>query len=109
MPARLLAAVKSAIGCCLVSILGAIGSLAQSDLQVETQFNREVNLYRWQSTALWNAQLGLWQVSIANRFMSDAFIQFDDRLRFRDEDRMRLNADRRVRPKLAGTLHGYLD
>lgn len=109
MPARLLAAVKSAIGCCLVSILGVVGSLAQSDLQVETRFDREVNLYRWQSTALWNARWDSWQVSVANRFMSDAFIQFDDRLRFRDEDRMRLNADRRFSPKLSGTLRGYVD
>ena len=95
------------IGCCLLTLLGVMN--AQAQLQMETSFAREVNQYRWQSAASWQAEFSSWKVSITNSFISDAFIQFDNRLRFRDEDRMRLVAERPVSSSLDATMRGYVD
>ena len=108
-PASLLAAAGLAVGSCLLCSVGVFSVQAQTGLHVETSFDREVNLYRWQSTARWDAQWALWRVSVVNRFMSDAFIQFNDQLRFRDEDRMHLEAERRLGPKMYGTLRANID
>jgi len=108
-PATWLAAVNRYVGCCLMTVLTPILAQAQTNLHLETGFDREVNLYRWQSTARYDARWAEWQLSVANRFVSDAFIQFDDQLRFRDEDRMLLSAERRLGSVLDAILRGYVD
>ncbi len=84
-------------------------SKAQSSLQQETEFAREVNRYRWSSVTTWNANLGPWQIDMTNRFMSDAYLQFDNRLRFRDEDRLSFTAVRPIRPRFGASIHGDFD
>jgi len=83
--------------------------LAQSSLQQTTEFSREVNQFRWRSETAWNAHLGQWTVGVSNRFISDAYIQFDQRLRFRDEDRLSFSAMRPLTRRFDATIRGGLD
>ncbi len=94
-----------------ICVLGVSSSRseAQSSLQQETEFAREVNRYRWSSITVWNANLGRWQVDVANRFLSDAYLQFDNRLRFRDEDRLSIVAVRPIRRRFGASIQGDLD
>ena len=97
------------IVCVLVLGFSSNRSWAQSSLQQETEFAREVNRYRWSSVTVWNADLGPWQIDMTNRFISDAYLQFDNRLRFRDEDRLNFTAVRPIRPRFGASIHGDLD
>ncbi len=94
-----------------VCILGIFGhrSWAQSSLQQKTEFAREVNRYQWSSLTSWNANLGPWQIEMTNRFVSDAYLQYDRRLRFRDEDRLDFSVVRPIRPRFGARVHGNLD
>ena len=70
------------------------GVRAQSVLQLETGFERAVNRYRWTSNARFAMRVAGWDLALANRFLSDAFILFQDQLSFRDEDRLTWEARR---------------
>ena len=83
--------------------------MAQSSLQIESGFAREVNQYRWTSVADWQAGLASWDLGVSNRFVSDAFNQFDDRLRFRDENRLRVTGTRPIARSLEASVRGDLD
>jgi hypothetical protein len=52
-------------------------------------YEREVNRYRWTADLDVRGRVGDWQVQAVNRFASDAFVLFDNRLSFRDEERFR--------------------
>ena len=98
----------------LVVVVFALGvsskySEAQSSLQQRTEFAREVNRYRWSSETNWNTDIGRWRVDVINRFQSDAYIQFDNRLRFRDEDRLDISALRPIGRKIDASIRGGLD
>lgn len=82
---------------------------AQFFLQQQTEFAREVNRYRWNSVTSWNANLGRWQIDMTNRFLSDAYLQFDNRLRFRDEDRLKITAVRPIGQHFGASIHGDID
>ncbi len=84
-------------------------SNAQSSVQQETTFAREVNRYRWGSMTSWNGQLGPWKVDMRNRFQSDAYLQFDRRLRFRDEDRLDFRAVGPIWGQVSARIQGDLD
>jgi len=83
--------------------------LAQSSLQQKTEFSREVNQFRWKSDTDWNAQLSQWKIDMTNRFVSDAYIQFDQRLRFRDEDRFSFSMLRPLTRRFDATIQGGID
>lgn len=74
----------------LTLALGGVAapSWAQAVRQVETGFERDVNRYRWRYGLQLAHQVGAWQFALDNRFRSDAFILFDDRYSFRDENRL---------------------
>ncbi len=95
----------------IVLVTGFCGncSMAQSSLQQKTEFAREVNRYRWSSETGWNADVGRWKVNMTNRFQSDAYLQFDNRLRFRDEDRLDIAAIRPVGQSIDASIRGGLD
>ena len=64
--------------------------LSVSELQAQSSiagsFGRLINQYRWTSDLAVHERSALWSVDILNHFQSDAFILFNDRLSFRDED-----------------------
>ncbi len=92
-------------------VSGASGNhaMAQSSLQQKTEFAREVNHYRWNSETAWNVYFGRWKIDMTNRFQSDAYLQFNNRLRFRDEDRLNIFALRPIGRKFSATIRGGLD
>lgn len=79
-------------------------ALAQSSLS--GGFERDVNRYRWTSTAEISESAGAWDVSFSNAFRSDAFLLFDDRLSFRDENRFSWMARRPLRASANGGAAG---
>jgi len=72
---------------CLLVLLAAVPpAAAQNEQLVEAGFERDVNRYRWTASTLLSRDLGSWRVALENRFRSDAFMLFGDRLSFRDEN-----------------------
>ncbi|MDE2997103.1 MAG: hypothetical protein OXT73_10275 [Bacteroidota bacterium] len=61
-------------------------------LLLEGGFERDVNRYRWTANVASRTRVGPWEVDVLNRYRSDAFLLFDDRLSFRDENRTRFSA-----------------
>lgn len=74
--------------------------------QIETGFERDVNRYRWSAGALFREQIGGWQFLLDNRFVSDAFVLFNNRLRFRDENRLRWIVDRPLGGRFSARARG---
>jgi len=95
-------------GFMLLEISGSY-SMAQITLQQKTEFAREVNRYRWSSETAWNGDFGKWKIDMANRFHSDAYLQFNNRLRFRDEDRFDLTALRPISRRYNTIIQGGVD
>ena len=98
-----------ALGTCIILSLTTQNPRAQSSLQQKTEFIREVNRYRWEAVTGWNAQLGLWKIDMTNQFISDAYLQFNQRLRFRDEDQLNLTVLRSLSPRYAFMAEGDLN
>ena len=90
----------------LLLALGAVAAHAQSSLQVANGFQREVSRFRWTSAAAVSMRVARWQVAIDNRFLSDAFLRFDDRLHFRDENLVTIDAERPLGRRAAVGLNG---
>ena len=70
----------------LLLVLSAIASPAQSLRRLETDFERDINRYRWFSGVTVQQTVSNRVLQISNRFSSDAFILFNDLLSFRDEN-----------------------
>lgn len=68
---------------------------APSPLVLQSGFERDVNRYRWTAGLTSTLQAGSWDIELQNRFRSDAFLLFDDRLSFRDENSTRFSATSR--------------
>ncbi|MEX2401402.1 MAG: hypothetical protein WD423_11570 [Rhodothermales bacterium] len=75
--------------------------MAQNEQVLTTGFERDVNRYRWTSTARISQQIGSWRLDADNQFQSNAFILFGDRLNFRDENLLTWQVE--------GPLHGGID
>lgn len=79
----------------LVPVLGAGSAVGQSSTTyIESGLERDVNQYRWRFGAGSNVRVGKWRFDLRNRFDSDAFILFEDQLRFRDENQLSWQAQR---------------
>ena len=79
-------------------------------LVLEGGFERDVNRYRWTAGLTSRTRVGPWQVDLVNRYRSDAFLLFDDRLSFRDENRTRYSATTARDTKTSGAvIHGAAD
>ncbi len=81
----------------LILVCGAPDLAAQSNsAYVEAGLVRDVNQYRWRMGGGAAVNTGGWHFDVANRFLSDAFILFEDQLRFRDENQLVWSARRPV-------------
>ena len=90
----------------MIVSLACATARAQPVRRLETAFERDVNRFRWTSTARFEGRLAGWDVALTNRFLSDAFILFEDELRFRDEDRLDWEAARPLGAETALRLEG---
>ncbi len=77
------------VGC----VLGT-SAVAGQTVTYDGAFERAVNRYRWTAQLASATSVGAWRVQAMNRYRSDAFILFDDRLSFRDVNALRINAGR---------------
>ncbi len=59
---------------------------------LQAGFERDVNRYRWTAGLDSRLDLGGWNLMLSDRYRSDAFLLFDDRLSFRDENKFRFDA-----------------
>ena len=80
------------------TVMAGFGSNVYAQTTLEAGFQRDVNRYLWTSKAALNLGIGPWNLQASNSFRSDAFILFNDRLSFRNEDRLQF----RARKKLPG-------
>lgn len=74
--------------------------------RIDTGFERDVNRYRWSAGAHLTEEFGDWQFSLENQFVSDAFLLFDDRLSFRDENRLSWGVSRALSGGLSARARG---
>ena len=79
---------------------------AQPVQQLTTGFEREVNRFRWTSNAQLAMRVAGWDLALNNRFLSDAFILFDDELRFRDENLLTWEAQRSLGARYTAHVRG---
>jgi hypothetical protein len=103
----------------LAALVLAVGSLcvglavpdvgAQPVRQIDTGFERDVNRYRWRYGLKIAQQIGAWQLGMTNRFRSDAFILFEDRFTFRDENRLVWTARRTLPGPFSVRSRGAVD
>ena len=92
----------------LVLVMSTNASAAQPVLEYTSGFQREVSRFRWTSAADASIRVAGWQVSMDNRFLSDAFLRFDDRLQFRDENVLSVDAEHPIGRRTAVGLSGYM-
>jgi len=100
------------LGCGLVALPGTVhaqdGSSASNLIQ--TGFERDVNRYRWTAGLQSRLTQGDWDIRLDNTFRSDAFLLFDDRLSFRDENSTVFEAmTRSARTSSGVVIHGSAD
>ncbi len=76
---------------------------------LETGFERDVNRYRWEGLARADVTSGPWAIGMRNAFRSDAYLLFDNRLSFRDENRFRIDAVKYTRGLLDLTVRSTAD
>ena len=74
----------------LVTVAWVQTSAAQTSpyVGVETGLQRDVNQYRWRFGVDTAGRQGAWSYDVRNLYLSDAFILFNDELRFRDENEL---------------------
>ena len=97
MASRLTAAAMYGWSCVVLTIVVTIAPVAaQTSVRYGNAFQREVNRFRWTSGADAMVRKARWQATVSNRFLSDAFFRFDNRLQFRNENIFSLDAERRL-------------
>lgn len=89
----------------LAGLCTSVG-MAQPVRRIETGFERDTNRFRWTSHAHVELRVAGWDLALTNRFLSDAFILFEDQLRFRDEDQVDWQARRVLRSGLEARVFG---
>ncbi len=100
-------AVRSSVAAgLLLAGLAAPAATAQPVRQLTSSFERDVNRFRWTSSARFEARVAGWDLALANRFLSDAFILFENRLSFRDEDLLTWQAQRLLGPTFSARVQG---
>ncbi len=75
-----------------VSFVAGASAQAQDRTQLDLGWERDVNRFRWTADLASQVRQGTWDIALRNAFRSDAFILFDDRLSFRDENRFAIDA-----------------
>ncbi len=83
-----------------------VPAAAQTYVQYGNTFQREVNRFRWTSSVDAMVRKAQWHATLRNRFVSDAFYRFNDRLQFRDENVLALDAEHRLGPYLGMGISG---
>lgn len=90
----------------LLCLCLATAAQAQPVRTLETGFERDVNRYRWTALARLVQNVGAWDLSVENRFASDAFVLFQNRLSFRDENQLAWQVGRPLGDRFSTRVQG---
>lgn len=74
---------------------------AQDVYELSSGMERDISRYRWLGSVTVRDRIGQWTIDAENRFVSDAFVLFNDNLSMRDENRLRWS--------VAGPVHSRWD
>lgn len=80
----------------------------QSNYRFVTDFERDINRYRWHAGAQISQPINSWSLQLHNQFTSDAFILFNNLLSFRDENILVWTLQPKKIKKLTPGVRGYL-
>ena len=94
--------------CLLCICMGVHTAHGQSNYRFETDFERDINRYRWLAGLHLNQPIDSWSLRLHNRFTSDAFILFNNVLSFRDENVLNWTLRPSTVKKLTPGIRGYL-
>ena len=83
-------------------------AFSQSNQSFETDFERDINRYRWLAGVSIDQPIASWAFRMNNRFTSDAFILFNNVLSFRDENVLVWSAAPQLRKKVSPRLYGNM-
>ncbi len=101
-----LALIAQGMACAFILPPAAAG---QPLRRIQSGFERDVNRYHWLFSGDIAERFGKWNVQASNRFTSDAFILFNDRLSIRDENALRWQVARPLGRVLEGRVFGSSD
>ncbi len=96
------------IACLLLLPTLAWSAAGQDQYEVSSGFQRDISRYRWVGSARMHERVGEWTILAENRFISDAFILFNDDLSTRDENRLRWSVAGPVHRRWSLTADGGL-
>jgi hypothetical protein len=86
-----------------------LGATAQtSPVVLQSGIERDVSMYRWVFGGMIQHAAGPWVFEADNQFRSDAFILFEDALRFRDENQLRWRLTRPISAQSRSISEGRL-
>jgi hypothetical protein len=85
-----------------------VASAQTSPVVLQSGIERDVSMYRWVFGGTLLHQAGPWQLEADNLFRSDAFILFEDALRFRDENQLRWRLTRPISTQTRSISEGRL-
>ena len=97
--------------CLLCFFLGGPLAYGQSNYRFVTDFERDINRYRWLAGLQINQPIQSWTLQVDQRFTSDAFILFNNLLSFQDENQLnwsfRPTTAKKITPGIRGTLTSF--
>ncbi len=87
------------LACVLLLTLAIRPAAGQEIYEVSSGMQRDISRYRWLGSVTVRDRIGSWTVDAENRFVSDAFILFNDNLSTRDENHLRWSVSSPIRPR----------
>ena len=96
------------VTCLLFVWMGCSLVHGQSNYRFITDFERDINRYRWHAGIQIDQPINSWSLQLHNQFTSDAFILFNNLLSFRDENTLVWTLKPGKVKKLTPGVRGYL-
>ncbi len=90
----------------LVGLAAVLPASARQAGQYRAGFERDVNRYRWSGGMVLSVPVAGWRLDVSEEFRSDAYLLFDDRLSFRDENALHLDAMQAARSPVRLVVRG---
>ncbi|NNE48426.1 MAG: hypothetical protein HKN37_17375 [Rhodothermales bacterium] len=94
--------------CLFLFAVAAPPVVGQSIYEVSTGVRRDISRYRWLGSAVVKDRVGSWTIDAENRFVSDAYILFNEQLSTRDENHLSWSVTGPLHPRWNLTAEGGL-
>jgi hypothetical protein len=90
----------------VVLLIAPLAAEAQPLRQISSGFDRDLNRYRWSAEINLEQPVSAWDIRMANRYTSDAYLLTGNRLSLRDENRITWEGTRPLRQGLSLVTRG---